>query len=175
MNMKIVALPSRRRIIARSALKGAGLGAGTGTVVIVVIALLGASPALLIFAPIAAAVGLVMGGCCGTLGGLALAAARSSIVGRPLAVRLTAGVGASLLPGAWEAAVLGHVGDGAWRVALVLAVTFWLAFAAGPAALYGRRPSVPSARITATPRPRRQGSESAPAAEGASSRDRQRS
>jgi hypothetical protein len=151
MNVSLLVLPSRRRILLRSLGYALGCGSAAGALT----ALLGAAvlagleqnvsllPLTLVLAPIAAAVGAVASLPCGLIAGLALVALRRRVGFSRAAVRLVAGAGAALLPAIWTGADLADLSSMA-RPALLFAalgptaVVFALAACYGPRALYGR-------------------------------------
>jgi len=114
MNVSLLVLSSRRRILLRSLGYALGCGSSAGALT----ALLGAAvlaaleqnvsllPLTLVLAPIAAAVGAVTALPCGLIAGLALVALRRHVGFSRAAVRLVAGAGAALLPAIWTGADL---------------------------------------------------------------------
>ena len=148
MNVSLLVLSSRRRILLRSLGYALGCGSSAGALT----ALLGAAvlaaleqnvsllPLTLVLAPIAAAVGAVASLPCGLIAGLALVALRRHVGFSRAAVRLVAGAGAALLPAIWTGADLPSTARPALLIAALgpTIVVFALAACYGPRAFYGR-------------------------------------
>ncbi len=150
MNVRLLVLSSRRRILLRSLGYALGCGSAVGALTALVVALLGAVvdqnlgllPLTLVLAPIGAAVGAAVGLLCGLIAGLALVALRRQVGFSRAAVRLVAGAGAAVLPAIWTVAELLSSAETRLPLATLgpTLVVFALAACYGPRALYGRRP-----------------------------------
>jgi hypothetical protein len=146
-DMLLVHMPRRSRILARSLARGAGWGSASGALVLlgpaVVVACASCEVAVLVpavlFSLIAVVVGLLVGIACGLSAGIALVVLRCAPgVGRR-AVRMTAATGAALLPAAWLI-TMAAAGTRFWLLAAALtAMTFGLGAAGGPAVFYDER------------------------------------
>lgn len=158
MNLRVVALPSRRRILMRSVGYAAGCGAAAGALVMVLTAIVAASlgpdPSAILFAvllgvPIAAVIGAVVGLPCGLVAGIVLVALRRQAGVSRTSARLVAGTAAALPPLALSIAELASwLHSPAFRAGIfpsatlltalsLTLVTFGLAAGCGPRALYG--------------------------------------
>jgi hypothetical protein len=144
MDMYLVGLPTRRRMVLRALRRGAWWGSGSGAAAALVagIALAcsgapGLMPMALALSPFGAAAGLLTGMACGLTSGAVMSCLRPSIAVSALRVRLAAAAGAALWPAAWVAVVAGNP----QRTWLLLSTgltltTFCLAFGGGAAVFY---------------------------------------
>jgi hypothetical protein len=143
MTGRLVVLPPRSAILSRSIGYGAAWGAAIGAIVSVLPA--GFVPqyilGLLIFTPIAAAVGAIFGVACGLVAGIGLIIFRRHLPAGRGAVRAVAGSGAGLVPATLMAALMASSGR-LWAPALaaLTVLTTMLAAALGPYAFFGRPP-----------------------------------
>jgi hypothetical protein len=147
MNVRLLVLSSRRRILLRSLGYAIGCGSAVGALTALVVAVVSAvvdqSPGLLpltlVLAPIGAVVGTTVALPFGLIAGLALVALRRQVGFSRAAVRLVAGAGAAVLPAIWTVAELS---SGKMRLPFAALgptiVVFALAACYGPRALYGR-------------------------------------
>jgi hypothetical protein len=150
MNVRLLVLSSRRRILVRSLGYALGCGSAVGALTALVVALVGAVvdqnlgllPLTLVLAPIGAAVGAAVALPCGIIAGLALVALRRQVGFSRAAVRLVAGAGAAVLPALWTVAEMLSPAEKRLPLAALgpTFVVFALAACYGPRALYGRRP-----------------------------------
>jgi hypothetical protein len=143
MNMRVVVPPPWQSIMARALGCGAAYGASLGVATLAALSFaagalwLGLVPAFWFFWLLAALVGVIVGLACGIVGGTALVVLRRQAAGSRAVVRLIAGVGAALLPGA--CAVL-QPANGPVSVFLtsITVVTFGVGVARGPRIFYGK-------------------------------------
>lgn len=148
MNLSLLVLSSRRRILLRSLGYALGCGSAAGALTALLVAAafaavgqnIGLLALTLVLAPIGAAVGAVAAFPCGLIAGLALVVLRRRVGFSRAAVRLVAGAGAAVLPATWTVADL--LSTAHTRVLFAglgpTIVVFALAACYGPRALYGR-------------------------------------